>query len=198
MSAKILFKNSRHLTRSNKILMDCGPFPISLRSTFTNHQVVPSQLKSMSAMRDSQVQKCSSIPNLSIKTGKPLQMRLLIMLFNHAQWIIDVSCTRMSCFLEEAHCLLDLDRNFRSLSSNVQTIDWMAILKWLDINPNQLKQKSRTTWSRDMQYGSAEVFSDLIQASPKFAIAKPNTTNTVHLSADTTVFSTKAELFIIK
>lgn len=92
--ARTLSVNSKSLTRRNKLKMEPGTYQTSLRNTFINHLLVETKQKLMLGMRDSWVQKCSSILNFSIKTSEHLLMKLLTNQFSPAQWIIEENYTR--------------------------------------------------------------------------------------------------------
>lgn len=127
MLPKISPKNLKSLMRRKKQMMENTIFQINSRNQYTSHQMEVSLQKLMQGMKDSWVQKCFSIQNSFIKTGKLHQMRLLIILFKLVQWIIEDVCIKISFSLVEVPYLMDLTPSWVSQYKKELMIDWRHI-----------------------------------------------------------------------
>ena len=143
----------------------------------------------MLVMRDSLVQRCSSILNLFIKTGDHPQMRLQIMLSNHALSILEESFMRILYYQEVVLSLITLIRDLTSKFKKELMIDLTNTNKSLAKHQNQLKSKQLRIWFRDMLSGLEVVCLEVQNISIKFATAEKIIWKEDHQFADITQYS---------
>ena len=121
MSLKTLTRNLQSMTR-NQRLMERLFSLLNLRDLYTRQSMETWSIL-MLVMRDSWVQRCSSIQNSFIKIGENLLVKLLMILFRNAPWSTEPNSIITSFYLEEVPCLMDLMRDCRNKCKELLTRD---------------------------------------------------------------------------
>jgi hypothetical protein len=109
------------------------------------------------------------------------------MLFNCVLWSIVLSCTTTSYCPVVALCSKISTEDCKSNFKRESIKEWNNITQSLEKRPKS-NAMSPKIWCNATQFGSAVLFSEHNQTSPRFAIAERTTQRTVPQYADTMLF----------